>query len=496
METRGFVIRNFRNIGLCEGKKSQEAFLRLAETGEKFGGLVILLGKSNSGKSNLLRALEKFGNSYLSLNGSKELEESKLLSQDDIPKSQSALPSIILDSQEPAYYLHYSQDIAQKSGVARKKQQMGESFDFGEHIAELQDDFDSLDVYVEQNKHETISPIKLLLKDSSTGGGRFMRCTIEPLRNRDDRSSDELNISYSEKLACPFVVGYKALDVKQNFADYINDTSQPILSSAFKENRFTICLDENRELQQKYFVGNAIRQDGANVSLSSHQVQELPDAKREQLHVPRIVLYSETHFDDNDLLTTPDKIQESKLFRGGITKKLIQINQSFNMLYDEDDEESYRLELNIDTDKFALEIRRGEQLLSLEEQGSGFKRLFDFVFSLTQQIDDMENGDIVLIDDVGESLSVPMQKRLRKYLKELAQKRGILFIVSTHSPFMIDRDCLDEIRLLKPKDNGRGMEIVDFKDLDETSRKNVLADIVGMDCCNAPKPANGNGIEA
>ncbi len=471
METRGFVIRNFRNIGLCEGKKSQEAFLRLAETGEKFGGLVILLGKSNSGKSNLLRALEKFGNSYLFLNGLKEFEESKLLSQDDIPKSQSTLPSIILESQEPAYYLHYPQDIAQKSGVARKKQQMGESFDFGEHIAELQDDFDSLDVYVEQNKHETISPIKLLLKDSSTGGGRFMRCTIEPLRNRDDRSSEELNVSYSEKLTCPFVVGYKALDVKQNFVDYINDTSQPILSSAFKENRFAICLDKNQELQQKYFVGNAIIQGGAIVSLSSHQVQELPDAKREQLCVPHIVLYDETHFCDDDLLTTPDKLKESKLFKGGITKKLIQINQDFSMLYGE---ESYCFELNIDTDKFALEIYRGEQLLSLEKQGSGFRRLFDFIFSLAQQIDGLQKGDIVLIDDVEESLSVPTQKRLRKYLKELAQKNGILFIVSTHSPFMIDCNHLDEIRLLKPKENGLGVTIVNDVSLAATNQMDSL----------------------
>ncbi|MBD5585533.1 MAG: ATP-binding protein [Clostridia bacterium] len=473
MKTLGFVVRNFRNIGLCEGKKSQEAFLRLAETGEKFGGLMILLGKSNSGKSNLLRALEKFGNSYLSLGGSKEFEQSKLLSQDDIPKSRSDLPSIILDSQEPAYYLHYSQDVAQKSGVARKKQEMGESFDFGEHIAELQDDFDNLDVYVEQNKHETISPIKLLLKDSSTGGGRFMRCTIEPLRNRDDRSSDELNVSYSEKLACPFVVGYKAFDVKQNFADYIDDPSQPIKSLAFKKHRLAICLDKNQNLQQKYFVGNAIMQDGTIVSLSNYQAQEIVDAKREQLRVPRIVFYEETHFCDDDLSTAPDKIQESKLFKGEITEELEQINKDFNALCNvQENEEKYKFKFNFE--EFRLKIYKGKQLLSLEEQGRDFRKLFDFIFSLSQQINSLQRGDIVLIDDVEESLSIAAQKELRKFLKSRGQETGILFIVSTHSPFMLDMNYLDEIRILKEQDNGLGFEIVNDFTLNNSNEANIL----------------------
>ena len=163
----------------------------------------------------------------------------------------------------------------------------------------------------------------------------------------------------------------------------------------------------------------------------------------------------------------------------------MQINHDFNALYGvQDGGESYRFELKIDIDRFALEIYKGEQALSLAKQGSGFKRLFDFVFSLAQQIDGLEKGDIVLIDDVAESLSVPTQKRLRKYLRELAQKRGILFIVSTHSPFMIDCNHLDEIRLLKARDNGLGTEIVELANPDETIKENELdyiADIVGVD---------------
>ena len=480
MKTRGFLIRNFRNLGICKDDKEQGTFLRLG-TNEEFGGLMILLGRSNSGKSNLLQAMEKFGNKYLPTE-SQNLLSSKPLSQDDMPKSQSGLPSIALSSQEPAYYLHYPNDIAPKSVAAQKKRQTGKQFDFGEHIAELQDNFDNCDVYLEQKRYDDNGFVKLLLKNSS-GGGRFMRCAIEPLESIKDLSSDELNVERSKRLRCPFVVGYKTLDSKQNFADYIDDTSQPIKSLAFKEHRLAVCLDENRELQQKYFVGNAIMQGDSIVSLSSHETQEIADNKREQLQIPRIVLMKETHFCDDDLLRTADKIQESKLFKGGNTKNIMQINKDFNALcgmrtYDE----QYRFEININIDKIALEIRRGKQdkLLSLKEQGRDFRRFFDFIFSLSHQIDGLQKGDIVLIDDVEESLSIAAQKELRKFLKKRGQEMGILFIVSTHSPFMLDMNCLDEIRILKEQDNGLGFEIINDFNLDISSRTNILPTTNGL----------------
>ena len=479
MKTYGFVIRNFRNIGRCEGNKSQEAFLHLPEVEGKFGGLTILIGKHNSGKSNVLQALKEFSNSHLSLKDSQNLEDMQLLSQDDVPETPSISTAIDLACREPAYYLHYPQEVATKSGEAQKKRQEEKPFDFKEHLKELQNNFDNCEVYLEQKKYEDIGFVKLLLKNSS-GGGRFMRCTIEPLESTKDISSDELNVERSKRLHCPFIVGYEELDVRQNFADYINDASQHVQSSVVKEYGYTIRINQDEKPSQEYYTV-CMNEGSENTFLYYHRRQ---NKKHQQLHIPKIVLYKEIGFCDDDLSTTPDNIKESKLFKGGITKKLMQINHDFNMLYGEEGEENYRFELNIDIDKFALEIYRGEQLLSLEKQGSGFKRLFDFVFSLAQQIDGLEKGDIVLIDDVEKSLSGSMQTRLRKYLKELAQKRGILFIVSTHSPFMIDRNHLDEIRILKPQRNGLGMEIVDLANPDETIKENELdyiADIVGVD---------------
>ena len=195
------------------------------------------------------------------------------------------------------------------------------------------------------------------------------------------------------------------------------------------------------------------------------------------------MFYKETHFCDDDLSTTLDKIQESKLFKAGITEELEQISKDFNALCDvQENEEKYKFKFNFE--EFRLKIYRGKQLLSLEEQGRDFRRLFDFIFSLSQQINGLQKGDIVLIDDVEESLSIVAQKELRKFLKKRGQETGILFIVSTHSPFMLDMNCLDEIRLLKARDNGLGTEIVELVNVDGTFKENELnyiADIVGVD---------------
>ena len=472
MKTSGFVIRNFRNIGVCEGEKSQEAFLRLT-IGEQHGGLIILIGENGSGKSNVLQALAKFGNSYLVSQGSQKLETSQLLSQDDAPES-GGLPIVAFASQEPAYYLQYPKDIVPKSGAAQRKRQMGESIDLGKHLDELQDDFDSLDIYLEQNKHEIISPVKILLR-SSSGNGRFMRCTIDPLRNRDDHSVSELDVGHSEKLNCSFVVGYKEANVKQNFADYIDNPSLPIQSSVVKEYGYRICLESDKESRSGYYNVCINNEGNENVYLHSI-VAKLSSAKQKQLCVPKIVLYSETHFCDDDLFVTFDKVEKSKFFRGGVTKNLTQISQHFNTLYGiKKSEDGYRFEVSIEKDRIALEIYKGKQSkpLSLEKQSASFRKIFNLMFGIIQ-MDSLQEGDMILIDDVETHLSIYAQRELRKFLKGFGQKNGILFIVSTHSPFMIDRNCLDEIRLLKPKDNGLGVTIVNDVSLAATNQIDSL----------------------
>lgn len=63
---RALRIESFRNIGFKDGKPSCERLVinNSLNKGE-LGDLIILIGANNSGKSNVLDALSKFGNSQI-----------------------------------------------------------------------------------------------------------------------------------------------------------------------------------------------------------------------------------------------------------------------------------------------------------------------------------------------------------------------------------------------------------------------------------------------
>lgn len=59
--TRYLEVKNYKNIGVQnEQEKDERLYLNNSFNGDKLGGLVIILGENNTGKSNLLKALGCF----------------------------------------------------------------------------------------------------------------------------------------------------------------------------------------------------------------------------------------------------------------------------------------------------------------------------------------------------------------------------------------------------------------------------------------------------
>ncbi|WP_230475005.1 OLD family protein [Helicobacter bilis] len=54
---------------------------------------------------------------------------------------------------------------------------------------------------------------------------------------------------------------------------------------------------------------------------------------------------------------------------------------------------------------------------------------------------------------------MPAQRDLRKFLKDYGRKSGILFIIATHSPSMLDITHLDEVRIVKALNSLESSEI-------------------------------------
>lgn len=139
-----------------------------------------------------------------------------------------------------------------------------------------------------------------------------------------------------------------------------------------------------------------------------------------------------------------------------INKKLKNISEKFNRLYYLE-ENNFSFMINLDSDKIYFSIFRGEQALTLDYQSAGFKWFFNLFFNLLNTTD-LNSGDIIIMDEPATNLHVKGQRELRVFLKEFAIKNDITIVIATHSPFLIDLDYLDEIRVIVNKDNVSSIE--------------------------------------
>ena len=92
-------------------------------------------------------------------------------------------------------------------------------------------------------------------------------------------------------------------------------------------------------------------------------------------------------------------------------------------------------------------IYRKEKPQVLDLQSTGFRYFFDLFFNLLNTTT-LESGDIIIMDEPALNLHVKGQRELREFLKEFAIRNDILIIIATHSPFLIDIDNLDDIRVV------------------------------------------------
>lgn len=226
--------------------------------------------------------------------------------------------------------------------------------------------------------------------------------------------------------------------------------------------------------------------------------------------VPQVIWYEEKQVKDSDLVTTPNDFGASRFFQSlckalGSTKVATQIEECYsknkNDAYRENLEENinkiiknavtkkfnelyqwgseYAFRLRLESARISLSFSKKNTIkepLTLSQQSTGFQWFFSFFFNFLHS-HNLNNGDIVLLDELGGSLSIPTQRDLRKFLKDFAKSKCITFIAAIHTPYMIDINHLDEIRIIEQrvvsKDNAKnkevcGTEIInDFSTIDD-----------------------------
>lgn len=439
---RALRIEGYRNIGFKDEKPHRERLVinNSLKKGE-LGDLIILIGANNAGKSNVLDALETFGNKQI-----QERDVTDLYMEEECRK-----PALTL--------------------FARN--------------TEKEDEFAYRKVY--QQADEVVYP-----EDDSEREFQFITFENFPesLRRISDTERNYIGTSKLYDLLKSFSEKYKDEQYTKNAVPYVTVEVFKVLESLQRQygrsghwNNF-YNQTRNTEIMKEYSVSHNTGNTSYRNILNGKYL-----AKYGYNFIPSILTYKNNDILNNNLVSDYNNISSNKFFSAlfksiefdistiknayeifrkqnnkgvlsqlekKINKKLKSVADKFNKLYFIEDA-VYSFKIDLESERIFFSLFRGEQSISLDYQSTGFKWFFNLFFNLLNSTD-LNPGDIIIMDEPATNLHVKGQRELRGFLKEFAIYTDISIVIATHSPFLIDLDYLDEIRVVVNKDNITSIE--------------------------------------
>ena len=150
----------------------------------------------------------------------------------------------------------------------------------------------------------------------------------------------------------------------------------------------------------------------------------------------------------------------------------------------------YEVTYRADGQRFFTFVKddRDPALIQLEERSKGFQWFFSFDLMFMHESEGTFEECVILLDEPGLHLHPEAQKDLLLRLEHYAEGNTLLY--TTHLPFMIDLNHPDRIRVLKETDNG----IIVTTDIVESppEAKFVLQAALGMDASQSCLVAQRN----
>lgn len=528
MNTRKFIFANFRNLG--KANKNTTLFLN-AGLGTMEGDLILIIGENNAGKTNALAALNAFG-----LKTIKESDKPNFLHY-----NEAHTPSISLEyknsrtkspnSIELTYTENKNDEASQEINKQATTKALQDKFQaIKELIARDKDGdyidderwakFNELEKELKQFHIDEIGKSYIPIakfKEFYEGLQDFCFGEIE-LKKSDSRgfyNHDQANIHSLDEKFKEFEARFLSEKNQSKFIELKNEWES--LKEKWKwsfgdtsDAKFTMMQKFYASLQELLFPKDEFEKQILRYESSKCTVKRTIDKDFETRFGikanPKIFFYKPTRLKDSDLSTTPNELENSVFFkslcaalqddkwqllikhykekksaqRGQLEEKInehikMSISKHFNKLYNKD--ETYSFKLRLEENKLEFLLHKNGEALKLSEQSSAFEWFFNFFFNFLHA-QTLNKGDLVLIDELETHFSVPAQRELRTFLKAYAQRNGITFIATTHSPFLADIEHLDELRIIEQQDDGGADIINDFSLFSkDKTRVDALKDI-------------------
>lgn len=506
-------ILNFRNIGVDEATE-----LYLADE----GGISLILGENNVGKSNVLEAIGKLG-------------DGGDFTEGDIPE-----------------YFHYERNKKIENEKISVKYEYGETPIIERDDREIDFDGKNYGVWLDENTTniclkienlDTQEELKNKLNADVKGGPLYL---IVEKGNDEDNKRDALAIispSAQKKFLCvadDFAHG-RGEGVFHCFAiKNYHSGKKPKESIELNKSDLIFFPDQRRDrvasggALQKYLVEKAysvkdVKPETASKkdsyiekSMTKQQIEDRADGKpiktasgeptvsvlsgfkssifsmngvtddKEGTEAPKVYFYEEKIISDEELKCKASEIGKSEFFRGFFkavnidmslleqyyskksrkqnrlktvedsinANQMVELNKLFGKFIEgREDSETYAFTIALGEEDISLIIKKDSFGVDLSKQSSGFRALFNFYFGFLYS-KDLKRGDLVLMDEPDRPFNACTQINLKSLLRDFGAENGVNFIVSTHSKYFIETRRLEEIKLVINNDYGDGATIV------------------------------------
>ncbi len=417
---RYLKLSKYRNLGLAN---EEILVLNNGLDGKSLGDVIVLIGPNNSGKSNILDALNE-------VSAQKIRERDKTTLSFETNDLKPSIAFCVKDDEASFAYEISLSGVCCKADIQKAKAE----FDYDSSVAEFKD-------WV---------PV---FNDSFPNYSYGKQC-LDELTSSEEKSEEKLNDAITNCLT-----QYRS----RNCGCYNNAIGKIKLKPGVLQ-----------EIVRKI--------ENDNVSQANIYIQSKYGIK----FIPQIISYKERSLNQQDLETAISNLQNSLFFKSvfkaididpniienayiqyrsfrnkatlnkikkQIDKKIDRLSEEFNRMYFAE-RDKYHFAIELDENNISFSMSRGvdEEPIMIAHQSTGFRWFFDLFFNFLSS-NELHKGDIIVMDEPATSLHPEGQRELHRFLKEFAIKNGLTFVIATHSPFLIDTDNFDELRIVRMENN-------------------------------------------
>ena len=524
-ETRSLVISDFRNLGvsaLMKDEGDNKAVFKINRSLKKdeLGGLVVILGSNNSGKSNVLDAVAKYPQQQFT-----EDDVTDFISSPKPPHLEMdvagnrykklALPKI-LPGLGRCTVMGSVQDVL--LFILRQT----ESFNlFREWAAKEKIDCGDVKDYV--NEFEV--QIRAICKGEYTDDRGYCRGYAYVLRNRKDIAGMELGdtvndletgnlASHSGNLEWQIngtpidslvIMEYKKVPEAGKVPRYMyRDEAEEILAKQSGLKKISAKVAKTLRLKKEYDPSEDVILVDLPGGVKPTKVVEDAFSKEYGYNLSnRVFRYTQNRICNADMssgVKKPntfitnvfsllgyrnksiinkyyDSFERRKKIEDDLNERLKPISELLNQLL-RSGERKYNLSIRLEAEEIRFSIKYGDININLDHQSEGFRWMFGFFINFLMS-NKFVAGDIVIIDEFGGLLNFGTVKVLSDNLREFSKKHGITFVIATQNPMAVDIRHLDEVRMIMPREDGGSDILNDFTEFAKEDDMDVLEPIIG-----------------